>query len=224
MRLILYFLLLVAAPLLADQVAAARQQDHGRAAPAGDTDFLAAHDAYLAGDRVKLGRYAQRLKESPLEVYVSYYQLSLALKNSPAQPAPDSLTAAVKAVPLPPGRHAGDRPLRVEWLKALGNRQQWDLFDAVYPRVLEQWGQRTVLLCAAIAPPHPGSRPRFATRADYGSPARSSRIVATRCSRRRCRPASSAERDVSPAAAPDPGSEQCVIRRQAGQSFVRPAG
>ena len=59
MRFILYFLLLVAPPVLADQ----------------DADFLAAHDAFLAGDTVKLERYAQRLKKTPLEVYVSYYQL-----------------------------------------------------------------------------------------------------------------------------------------------------
>ncbi|HUW76287.1 MAG TPA: transglycosylase, partial [Gallionella sp.] len=68
MRFLLYFLLLVTPPAVADQAAS-------------DANFLAAHDAYLAGDTVKLGSYALRLKKSPLEVYVRYYQLSLALKN-----------------------------------------------------------------------------------------------------------------------------------------------
>lgn len=149
MRLILYFLLLVAAPLPAGQAAAAQQQDRGRAAPAGDTDLLAAHDAFLAGDRVKLGRYAQRLKDSPLEVYASYYQLSLALEKFSAQPAPGSLVAAVQAfLSRPEDTPVIDR-LRVEWLKVLGNRQQWDLFDAEYPHVLKD-DEDTELSCYAL--------------------------------------------------------------------------
>ena len=80
MRFILYFLLLVASPVLADQ----------------DADFLAAHDAFLAGDTVKLGRYAQRLKKTPLEVYVSYYQLSLGLGNADSKPVLSSVEGAVK--------------------------------------------------------------------------------------------------------------------------------
>ena len=74
MRFILYFLLLVSPPVLADQ----------------DADFLAAHDAFLAGNSVKLGKYAQRLKTSPLEVYVSYYQLHLDLENAGTRPLSDS--------------------------------------------------------------------------------------------------------------------------------------
>ena len=151
MRFILYFLLLIASPALADQAA----------------DFLAAHDAFLAGDTVKLGRFAQRLKKTPLEVYVSYYQLSLSLKNADPNPvlspstrplvlsavegsgqAPHSgLEGAVKNFLSRPENTPMIDRLRGEWLKLLGKKQQWDLFDAEYPRLLNE---DTELTCYAL--------------------------------------------------------------------------
>jgi soluble lytic murein transglycosylase-like protein len=123
MRFILYFLLLAASPVLANQ----------------DADFLAAHDAFLAGDAVKLGRYAQRLKKTPLEVYVSYYQLSLGLENADPK--------AVKNFLSSPEDTPMIDQLRGEWLKLLGKKQQWDLFDAEYPRLLNE---DTELTCYAL--------------------------------------------------------------------------
>ena len=117
MRFILNFLLLIAVPALADQ-------------DAGNADFLAAHDAFLAGDTVKLGRYAQRLKKTPLEVYVSYYQLSLNLGNANPQ--------AVRIFLARPEDTPVIGQLRAEWLKLLGKKQQWDMFDAEYPRLLNE--------------------------------------------------------------------------------------
>lgn len=149
MRSILYFLLLAAAPLLAAQAAAAQRHDPGHVVLAGDTDFLAAHDAFLAGDRTKLGSYAQRLKSSPLEVYVGYYQLSLALDHLPATPVPASLQAAVKDFLARPADTPVIGQLRVEWLKALGSRQQWELFDAEYPHLLKD-DEDTELECYAL--------------------------------------------------------------------------
>lgn len=116
-------MLLVASPVLADQ----------------DADFLAAHDAFLAGDTVKLGRYAQRLKKTPLEVYVSYYQLSLSLENADPK--------AVKSFLSRPEDTPMIDQLRGEWLKLLGKKQQWDMFDAEYPRLLNE---DTELTCYAL--------------------------------------------------------------------------
>lgn len=131
MRFILYFLLLVTPPVLADQ----------------DADFLAAHNAFLAGDTVKLGRFAQRLKTTPLEVYVSYYQLHLELENAETRPVPGSVEKAVKAFLS----RQEDTPvidlLRGEWLKLLGKKQRWDLFEAEYPRLLSE---DTELACYAL--------------------------------------------------------------------------
>ena len=122
MRFLLYFLLLVSLPVLADQ----------------DADFLAAHDAFLAGDTVKLGRYAQRLTNTPMEVYVSYYRLHLSLENTDAKPVSGSLETAVKAFLSRPEDTPIIDQLRGEWLKFLGEKQRWDLFDAEYPRLLDE--------------------------------------------------------------------------------------
>lgn len=122
MRFLLYFLLLVTPPALADQAA-------------GDANFLAAHDAYLAGDTVKLGSYALRLKKSPLEVYVRYYQLSLALKNIGQNPVSKPLDNEVRRFLSRPEDTPVIDLLRGEWLKVLGKDQQWDEFDAEYPHL-----------------------------------------------------------------------------------------
>lgn len=139
MRFILYFLLLVAPPALADQ----------------DADFLAAHDAFLAGDTVKLGRYAQRLKNTPLEVYVNYYQLRLSLGNADTRPVPskaewpvpNSVAEAVTTFLARPEDTPMIDQLRGEWLKLLGRKQRWELFDAEYPRLTNE---DTELTCYAL--------------------------------------------------------------------------
>ena len=114
MRFILYFFLLVSAPVLANQ----------------DTDFLAANDAFRAGDVVKLKRFSQRLKNTPLEVYTDYYQLRLNLDKADPATIKEYLS------------RSEDTPmidqLRGEWLRVLGSKQQWDLFDAEYPKLLEE--------------------------------------------------------------------------------------
>ena len=93
-----------------------------------DDDFLAARDAFRAGDTQKLDNFAQRLQNSPLEVYVAYYQLRLKLD-----------TADVGVIRTYLARPE-DTPLidkmRAEWLRKLGKLQQWDLFDSEYPRLI----------------------------------------------------------------------------------------
>jgi len=128
MRFILLFLLAFSLPAQAAQPTAANE-----------ADFLAAHDAFRAGDRAKLSRLAQRLKKTPLEVYIGYYQLRLDLDRAD--------TRAVRAfLDRPEDTPMIDR-LRGEWLKLLAERQQWDLFDAEYPRLLNE---DTELTCAAL--------------------------------------------------------------------------
>ena len=123
MRFFFYFCLLIAPPALADETA----------------DFLAVRDAFRAGDAVKLGRFAQRLKNTPLEVYASYYRLRLGLENADTNAVKDFLS------------RTEDTPmidwLRGEWLKQLGKKQQWELFDAEYPRLLNE---DTELTCYAL--------------------------------------------------------------------------
>jgi soluble lytic murein transglycosylase-like protein len=136
MRLILSLLLLITLPALAVQSTGEfPRHDKTSSSTASDADFLAAHDAYLAGDTVKLGRFAQRLKTSPLEVYVSYYQLSLALKKIGQKPVPNSLDNAVRRFLSRPEDTPVIDQLRGEWLKVVGEKQQWDEFDAEYPHL-----------------------------------------------------------------------------------------
>lgn len=93
-----------------------------------DDDFLAARDAFRSGDAAKLSVFAQRLRNSPLEVYTSYYQLRMKLETADI--------GEIRAYLARPD----DTPLidrmRAEWLKTLAKKQQWDLFDSEYPRLL----------------------------------------------------------------------------------------
>ncbi len=87
-----------------------------------DDDFLAARDAFRVGDARKLDHYAHRLQGYVLEPYVAHWQLRLKLNDA----TPDEIHAFLD-------RYAGTsvaERLRTEWLKRLGQDQQWDLFDA----------------------------------------------------------------------------------------------
>ncbi|MDO8264721.1 MAG: transglycosylase SLT domain-containing protein [Gallionella sp.] len=164
MEFILYFLLLIASSARADQPAGWVLQPFvkemppntltvggfgaGNGAPTGvaladDSDFRAAQDAFRAGDAVKLERFAKRLEKSPLEVYVSYYRLRLDLENADSGMVESFLSR-------PEGTPMIDR-LRGEWLKLLGKNQQWDMFDAEYPRLLNK---DTELTCYALQSHH----------------------------------------------------------------------
>lgn len=90
-----------------------------------DDDFLAARDAYLAGDAKGLETRTRRLSGHLLEPYAAYWQLSLRLEEA----APEQVRAFLAAqrdTPLA-------EQLRSEWLKVLGERGQWELFDAELP-------------------------------------------------------------------------------------------
>ncbi len=95
-----------------------------------DADFLAARDAFNVGDKAKLQHFAKRLQQSPLAVYVSYFELRLNLD----QASPDAIKAFLER---PEDSPMIDR-MRGEWLKLLGRQQQWDLFDAEYPRLISE--------------------------------------------------------------------------------------
>ena len=90
-----------------------------------DEDFLAARDAFQAGNAGSLETHAQRLHGHLLEPYLAYWQLSLKLDGA----APEDVRAFLTA--------NRDGPLawqlRGEWLKVLARREQWMLFDAELP-------------------------------------------------------------------------------------------
>jgi soluble lytic murein transglycosylase len=134
MKFILFLLLLIATPALAAQAAGGSD-----IRPGAEADFIAAYDAFRAGNASKLELYAQRLKTSPLEVYVRYYRLKMNLEKVDAKSVNDFLS------------RPQDTPmidlLRVDWLKLLGKKQQWELFDAEYPHLING---DTELTCYAL--------------------------------------------------------------------------
>ncbi len=94
-----------------------------------DEQFLAARDAVRAGDRAKLERLATSLQGYELEAYVEYWTLLLDLKETDP--------ATVRAFF---GRHANTyiaEKLRIDWLRQLGRKQQWEPFDSEYPRLAQ---------------------------------------------------------------------------------------
>jgi soluble lytic murein transglycosylase len=108
------------------------------AADAGD-DFLAAREAFRAGDARRLELYASRLQNYVLEPYVAYWRLRLRLEEASASEVRRFLTSYADT-PLT-GRLLGD------WLRMLGRTQQWDVFDAEYPRYS---GEDIDIACYAI--------------------------------------------------------------------------
>jgi len=99
------------------------------AAPSDDL-FLAARDAARAGDRVRLERLAGELQGHELAPYVEYWRLQPELKN-------DIDASTIRSFLV---RNEGSyiaEKLRGDWLKQLGKQQQWDLFDAEYPALVQ---------------------------------------------------------------------------------------
>ena len=92
------------------------------AGAASEHDFLAARDAFRAGDARKVEFYARRLGNYILEPYAAYWQLRLRLQEADAGEVRRFLTTYADT-PL-----AG--ALLVEWLKHLGRTGQWEQFDA----------------------------------------------------------------------------------------------
>jgi soluble lytic murein transglycosylase len=100
------------------------------AAPAAtlDEDFLAAREAYRAGQAVKVAAYAKRFKGHILEPYLAYWQLNPRLD----QASPGEVRAFLSQYRDTP---LAER-LRVDWLKLLGKNQQWELFGEELPHVV----------------------------------------------------------------------------------------
>lgn len=90
------------------------------AGAAQDKDLVAARDAFVAGDRGKLARHADKLRGHALEMYVTFWRLRLRLEEAAPGEVGDFLE-----------KHAGTvlaEQLRREWLRVLGRTGQWALF------------------------------------------------------------------------------------------------
>jgi soluble lytic murein transglycosylase len=100
-----------------------------------DDDFMAAREAYRAGNSVRLEEIAERLKNTPLEPYLTYYQLRLRLYTRNPEGLKDFLAR-------PDDTPVIDQ-LRSEWLKWQARQEHWEEFAAEYPRLLESDDEMT---------------------------------------------------------------------------------
>jgi len=98
-------------------------------------DFLAARDAYVVGNIIRLDEYAKRLQGYILEPYVDYWQLRARLEAA----TPDTVQAFMLRYN---DTLLADR-LRSEWLKVLARKQNWDLFNAEFPLLLNESAELT---------------------------------------------------------------------------------
>lgn len=97
------------------------------AAPDADPDFLMARDAWRASSLPKLESALPRLKGHVLEPYAQYWHLQLRIKDA----TPDEIHAFLRANE---GSYLAEQ-LRKEWLRVLGEREQWALYDRVYAKL-----------------------------------------------------------------------------------------
>ena len=93
--------------------------------PAAEENFLKAYDAFRAGDPLKLQKFSGLPAGHVLAPYLDYWRLKLRLEDTP--------DAEVRAfLEREAGSFLADR-LRAEWLKELGKRGDWRVFEQVLP-------------------------------------------------------------------------------------------
>ncbi len=112
MRFVLFLLLALPVCALADQ----------------ESDFRSARDAFRTGNAPRLDKVAENLRHTPLEPYVTYYQLRLHW-GVPAMPAITAFLARTDESPVVD-------QFRGEWLKYLGAHDSWDEFAKEYPHLV----------------------------------------------------------------------------------------
>ncbi len=104
-----------------------------------ESDFIAAREALRDGDASRLDTLAERLKDSPLEPYATYFQLrmNIGMRN----------IAPIKAFLARGNESPIVDQFRGEWLKFLGKYQRWEEFAAEYPNLVNS---DTELACYAL--------------------------------------------------------------------------
>ena len=101
---------------------------------AADEALLRAHDAFRAGDAPKLQRataaLAGRLADHVLAPYLEYWRIKLRLEETPDEEVREFLRREA-------GSYLADR-VRADWLKELGKRGAWEIFDRELPPLVHE--------------------------------------------------------------------------------------
>ncbi|HZV55959.1 MAG TPA: transglycosylase SLT domain-containing protein [Rhodocyclaceae bacterium] len=115
----------VAAPLLAGLMTIAFAGDVADI----EARFMAARDAFRAGERVKLARIADSLRGSEFAPWVTHWQLRLRLEENSSDGVPEFLEREN-------GSYLAEK-LRGEWLRQLGKQRQWETFQKEFPFLVQ---------------------------------------------------------------------------------------
>ncbi|MEK6685727.1 MAG: transglycosylase SLT domain-containing protein [Pseudomonadota bacterium] len=100
-----------------------------------DSDFIGARKAFQDGNGKLLDDYARRLQHHALWPYVEYFQLRMVLRTT-------DIAAIRNFLSRHEGNLVADR-LRGDWLRILGKNQQWMLFEAEYPFLVNRDNELT---------------------------------------------------------------------------------
>ena len=85
-----------------------------------ESDFRTAREAFRVGDASRLDRAAENLQFTPLEPYVTYYQLRMHWGTRPTRRS-RCFSHATDETPVVD-------QFRGEWLESLGKRESWNEF------------------------------------------------------------------------------------------------
>src|SRR4051794_20683604 len=98
--------------------------------PAQEEAFLKAYDAFRAGDAIRLQKIAPAIDSSyVLAPYLEYWRLKILLQDNPGA----DISAFLERQQ---GSYLAER-LRIDWLKELGRRADWERFDQVLPQLAQ---------------------------------------------------------------------------------------
>ena len=93
-----------------------------------ESDFLAAREALRVGNSSRLEKISERLKDTPLEPYMTYYELRVRFSTK-ASVAAKNFLARTSESPVVD-------QFRGEWLKYLGEHESWEEFAEEYSHLL----------------------------------------------------------------------------------------
>ncbi|NOT18850.1 MAG: lytic transglycosylase domain-containing protein [Sideroxydans sp.] len=93
-----------------------------------EADFMSAREAFRVGDSVRLANLSAKLKQTPLEPYVTYYQLRMRWDEADIAPIQKYFAREATSPVID--------QFRAEWLKHMGKQQRWDAFASEYANLI----------------------------------------------------------------------------------------
>ena len=94
-----------------------------------DDRFMSAREAFRKGERMRLAQDVVALRGDELLPWAEYWQLRLKIDDAQTDGVPAFLDRQA-------GNYLADK-LRGDWLRALGKKGEWELFEQEYPKLVQ---------------------------------------------------------------------------------------